>query len=75
MKRHMKLIRIVLEHFECHGSAEFIPPLLETPDYTCAQVDYHMSLCVRAGYLSELRGTPSLLTWEGHEALDRLRKL
>ena len=83
MKRDNELIRRILEHVEeelkdCHiprdGFKGFIP----------AQVINHEKLCAEAGYL-EASGSCSLdpnslarakvyrLTWEGHEALARLR--
>ena len=73
MKRYMKLIRTVLEYVECHGNSEFLAPP-EVDGYTPEQVLYHVELCAQAGYIEAQSGQhPRALTWQGHEALDKMR--
>lgn len=83
MKRYMKLILLLLEYAEQQTTRRFSPPELD--EYTEEQVHYHVGLCGEAGYLHiekatttgslvKPRYTIDSLTWEGHEALERLRK-
>ena len=82
MKRYSQLIRTILEFSEGKGSSDLIPPP-EICGYTPEQIHYHVGLCEEAGYLhvESISGAEepyrryaiSSLTWNGHEALDRLR--
>ena len=49
MRRHMKLVRLLLEHAEaqCNGH-RYNPP--ELKDYGASEVEYHVMLCQEAGY-------------------------
>lgn len=78
MKRRMKLIGLILKHVEQapHTGEIQIP---EFQDYTRNEVEYHVTLCSEAGYLDIVVDprdkTPVMihrLTWEGHEALEKL---
>ena len=82
MKRYTCLIKKLLEFTEQKVSSEdTLPP--EVNGYTTEQVHYHVGLCYEAGYMNvrSISGADSpykqyvitSLTWEGHEALDRLR--
>ena len=81
MQRRMKLIRKILQYVsDCDTEDPLRPPEFE--DYSEAQVHYHLNLCEEAGYLLlERRGRCAnhrrvsgiyRLTWQGHEALERL---
>lgn len=79
MKRKMKLICMILAHAEKapHIGGISLP---ELADYTEEEIQYHVKLCSQAGYLDiaiepqyKLPRHIDSLTWEGHEALDRLR--
>ena len=82
MQRKMKLIRKLLEYLEMSQTEEFLP-VPEIDGYTEAQVHYHIGLCQQAGYLLAIDppsvinlrryGGITSLTWEGQEALDRMR--
>ena len=72
MKRHMNLIRAVLEYVECHGDSEFLAPP-EVDGYSPGEIEYHIQLCEQAGYLETRQAYPRTLTWDGHNALDKLR--
>lgn len=80
MKREMELIRLILNYVEAEGRYNKVPPIKvpDIPPYTREQVVYHLCLCEQAGYImtKNVGGVhlPQALTWEGHEALDRLRK-
>ena len=83
MQRKTKLIRKILEHVEREQTNGPVGPP-EFDDYPAIEVHYHVGLCVEAGYI--VADAPGLydgqrvfsaihrLTWEGHEALDRLRR-
>ena len=78
MKRDMALIKAILKFVECNGTGADSPLTLpEFPQYTDEQVQYHATLCVQAGYIEHVGSQagvfPTLLTWDGHEALDRMR--
>ena len=83
MRRRMDLIRILLEYVEQKETESFqAPPIFE--GFTCQEVYYHVTLCGEAGYLTTRkisslgeaceRSSIGRLTWEGHEALERLRQ-
>ena len=76
MKRHMRLIRKILEHLEARESLGPAPvPMV--PGFSDEEVSYHVALCHQAGYVSTCAGSPVLklshLTMAGHDALDELR--
>ena len=82
MRRKMKLIRKLLEYREM-SVTEGALPAPEFPDYSEAEVHYHLGLCEEAGYLvlyqpawegpgRRFEGIVRL-TWVGHEALDAMR--
>ena len=82
MKRELRLIRKILEYVESRTSGG-MAPAPECPQYSWEKVHYHIGLCGQADYL-EIRkisgaedGQPRYdvgnMTWQGHEALDRLR--
>ena len=85
VKRDMDLIRRILEYLEGQpGPGPFRPP--ELPNVPTHEVCYHARLCRQAGYISEYKetlggdGPPRVpicslgeLTWDGHEALGRMR--
>ena len=76
MKRDLQLIKQILKYAECNGPGErgflFHP---EVPGYSNEAVEYHVRLCGDAGYVrTNSTGHILELTWDGHEALDRLRK-
>ena len=83
MQRKIKLIREILQYVETeHADSAVAVP--EFNSYDDVQVHYHIGLCVEAGYLISSNpavskgqrkfSTIQRLTWEGHEALDRLRR-
>ena len=81
MKRHMNLIRRILELSEDQTSRGFIP--CNVDGFTSHQLHYHIGLCSEAGYLHVLKtsgpGVPFTtysidgLTWLGHETLEAMR--
>ena len=80
MKREMRLIALILEFVEAAVKTTGIP-LPDFKEYSICQVEYHVKLCEEARYLDiEIHahsGNPLSIirmTWEGHEALDRLLK-
>ena len=83
MKRHMRLIRKILEWAEQRCNGEPIHPP-DCSDHDTRVVNYHVGLCEEAGYLriekisgaeeSSPRFVMGTLTWAGHEALERLRE-
>ena len=80
MKREMKLIAMILAHVEKSRHAGDIQ-LPEFSDYRKCEVEYHVKLCEEAGYLhiklsAHDKKPESIIqmTWQGHEALDELRK-
>lgn len=82
MQRKMKLIRKLLEYVEMSHTEQSLP-IPEIDDYSEAEVHYHLGLCEEAGYLvlyqPDFAGAGrrfsgiARLTWNGHEALDKLR--
>ena len=75
MRRHMKLIGMLLEYVERHPGFGDIPtPTL--PDFSRQEVAYHIRLCGDAGYLVLKKGQreehPIIvrMTWCGHKALE-----
>ena len=84
MRRHMKLVRLLLEHAEAQCNGHWYNPP-ELKDYGASEVEYHVRLCQEAGYIVAqvvaspvVNGEPDRyqmgrLTWAGHEELDRLR--
>lgn len=81
MRRFKKCILEILKHVECHAG----PPPMAAPElqgYDQLQVHYHIGLCYQAGFLQVKEiVNPSAswpmykilgLTWQGHEALDKL---
>ena len=83
MKRDFKLIYRILCHVERHTNGPIQVP--DVDGYEPEVVHYHVGLCEEANYLV-VAGKPSLydgkrmfsgierLTWDGHEALDQLRR-
>ena len=78
MKRKMTLIYKILEWTESHADGDpKTPP--EIQGYQDAEINYHIGLCIQAGYLEAnyrpIDRTYRIinLTWDGHEALDRHR--
>ncbi|MCY4655045.1 MAG: DUF2513 domain-containing protein [Dehalococcoidia bacterium] len=80
MKRKMKLIRKILEFSEEYFDGANRLPVPEMKDYSDSQIEYHVRLCLEAGYLrADTRNEGSVyaiygLTWQGHELLDQLRQ-
>lgn len=73
MRRHMTLIRRLLEHLECNDNGTINEPP-EIKDYTPEQVRYHLQLCVDAGYVTtDIISHRLRLTWQGHETLEQSR--
>ncbi|MDE0170740.1 MAG: DUF2513 domain-containing protein [bacterium] len=82
MKRDFKLIYRILCHVERHTNGPIQVPDIE--GYAPEVVHYHVGLCDEAGYL--VAGSVGIyegkrmfngierITWDGHEALDRLRR-
>ena len=76
MKRDIELVKQILKHCERHapGPRGFIyhPEIL---GYEIDVVEYHVRLCGDAGYLRvNNSGLIQELTWQGHEALEELRR-
>ena len=81
MRRNWELIRLLLEYVEEKGNGKcLLMPVL--PDHPPKQVSYHVRLCDEAGYLKVKVLTEQSayieyeigeLTWDGHNALERLR--
>lgn len=82
MERYMSLIRKILEHVAAQQDLAF-HDAPKCSKYSALQVHYHIGLCQEAGYLhaEKISGAEEpfpryeagVLTWEGHEALERLR--
>ena len=79
MQRHMKLILKLLEYATDQANGEIRPP--EFNGYSHEQVQYHVELCSQAGYMQvrKLSGKRRnyrvvSVTWQGHEALEKLRQ-
>lgn len=83
MKRCMKLIPKLLEIVEqkTTGEPSYLPDIR---GYEAEAIHYHVQLCVQAGYLDAQvisgaedpsdRFAVGTLTWQGHEALAKMRK-
>ena len=50
MRRHMKLVRLLLEHAEAQCNGHWYNPP-ELKDYGASEVEYHVRLCQEAGYI------------------------
>ena len=78
MKRKMKLIYKILKWAECNADGH-PQPSPEMDGYRDPEINYHVGLCLQAGYLeAEYRPVDQTyriikLTWEGHNELDRHR--
>lgn len=82
MRRSMKLIRKLLEYAESHATGERLSPP-ELDEYSGKQISYHVKLCEEAGYMRIADGYMAQndrdkydiidLTWQGHEALEKMR--
>ena len=78
MKRKMKLIHKILEWAERYADGD-PKPHPEMEEYGDAEINYHIGLCMQAGYLEAeyepINRTYRIiyLTWDGHEKLDRHR--
>lgn len=70
MKRYMNLIHKLLQYAECYATGQPMPTP-EIDGYTLDQVNYHIHLCEQAGFLEQYC---LVLTWLGHEELDRFRR-
>ena len=79
MKRKMTLIHKILEWTESHADGDpKTPP--EIQGYQDTEVNYHIGLCLQAGYLeADYQNSDQTsdqtykiinLTWDGHEVLD-----
>ena len=83
MRRDMKLILKILECAERRTVGGF-SAVDDCPAYSWEVVHYHVGLCAQAGYLEarqisgaeepHVRYEIGNLTWDGHEALGRLRQ-
>ena len=76
MNRDWQLIKEILKYAESTEMGErgflFHP---DVPGYSDKAIEYHVRLCSEAGYVrTNSTGNIVALTWNGHEALDRLRK-
>lgn len=83
MKRYMDLIREILRFVEREHCGESLE-IRNLDGYTCRQIQYHIELCVEAGYLhaeqsrdhcKDQHGRYPImliqrLTWQGHEFLN-----
>ena len=79
MQRHRELILKLLEFAVDQTNGDVHPP--EFSGYTAQQVQYHVELCSQAGYMEvrRLQGKRRRyrivsVTWQGHEALEKLRE-
>ncbi len=80
MRRDMTLIARILRYAEGNASLTVWSRIPKFDGYTDAEVHYHIGLCIQAEYLQNTKSVPfngrclgvGLLTWAGHEALDRL---
>jgi hypothetical protein len=75
MKRDMKLVHLILDYMERENDerendGETSIPFPTFDEYTKVQVDYHIMLCVEAGFLNKKGYT---LTWAGHDTLEGFR--
>ena len=81
MRRDFKLIRQILHYVEQEKQNGDEIPLPELADYRTCEIEYHVKLCEEAGYL-DIRVSSHdkkpvaivRMSWQGHEALDELRK-
>ncbi len=74
MKRHKKLILMILRYAEENATGKPLPaPRYE--EYSRIEVLYHIDLCHQAGYLEIQKSGKNLkilnLTWNGQEELER----
>ena len=79
MRLSEQLIKGILEYIEQNDKGDGRPLAdPELPDYTPAEVDYHIALCEQDGFITvqPTSDRPWLrsLTREGHEELERLRR-
>ena len=79
MRRHMKLIALILAYVEKATRCGDIS-IPDIADYSRHDVLYHVRLCEEAGYLDIVINASTKaptaihrMTWAGHEALERLR--
>ena len=86
MKRDMDLVRELLLRLEAlpirRGGIVHIPATadeISVPGHDVAEIEYHLSQLVKAGFIDEggLRPSEGIgfrsLTWEGHDFLDSVR--
>lgn len=83
MKRDMDLARLILLKIEQTADDPRLWINMEIPDYTTAEVSYHVMILNEAGLIEaddlSTRGRgnsdwrPKRLTWNGHEFLDAAR--
>ncbi|MDA8745689.1 DUF2513 domain-containing protein [Rubripirellula amarantea] len=78
MRRDMKLVRLVLEFVEQHGSGRF-KGKVPIEGYERDAIIYHLQLLADSGYVNLGQETllnmgPLLLTWKGCDYLDELRR-
>ena len=88
MKRDMDLVRTILLYVEENARlnqieyiamSEIADAYPEVSQFDQEDLDYHHKILVEAGYLTEVRAATGdgsdlgLLTWEGHEFLDKVR--
>ena len=76
MQRDMALVKKILKYVEDNtpSTRSFIA-YPEVSGFTEEQVEYHVTLCAKAGLL-ELNNAEMIvdLTWSGHDELARLRR-
>ena len=75
MQRDMALVKKILKYVEDNipSTRTFISHP-EFPGFREEQVDYHVALCAKSGYI-ELNNARMILdlTWAGHDLLSQLR--
>ena len=75
MRRDMALVKKILKYVE--NNTPSTRAFIANPEYTNfteEQVDYHVTLCAKAGLLELNKDGWILdLTWSGHDTLEQLR--
>ncbi len=76
MKLELRLLKMILKYVECNadGQSYLEPP--EFPDYSTKVIEYHLRLCVDAGYIRTATNMATAireLTWAGQMKLAELR--
>ena len=78
MKRDMKLVRLVMEFVEEHGSMRF-KGKIPIEGYERDEITFHLQILASAGYVMLGQETltnmgPLMLTWKGYDYIDELRR-